>query len=161
MYPFGKGVLKPYILSAARHHPVSGMDIIHNLDTLTTGRWKPSPGSVYPIFKAFEKQGLLKKATKGKKEVKYVITKKGLKVFEVDREECFTQVMQNKDTLMPVVYSMMGEEEDKELEQAWSKLSNISSKEMNRLLSLPPKERAKARRKLIITVSKLISYFIK
>ena len=161
MKVFGKGLLKAYVLSVARSTPVSGMEIINKLSKSTSDRWKPSPGSVYPILKSYQKQGLLRKAAKSGKEVRYIITKKGLKAFEEQREECFTDFMITKDALLPIVFEMMISGEDKELQKALASLIKISSTEMQRMLSLPIEKRITARRNLIILVAKVMSRFYK
>ena len=161
MKVFGRGLLRAYILGAARFNPVSGMEIINQLNESTSGRWKPSPGSVYPIFKLFGKQGFLKKASKRDKEVKYLLTAKGKKLFEKEREECFVDFMITKDALLPVVFKLMLPKEDEELEKALDTLIKVSSAEMHRMLALSPEKRIAARRNLIILVAKVMSRFYK
>ena len=45
------------LLKDAPHH---GSEMIAFLGEMTDGAWKPSPGSVYPILRRFEREGLFR-----------------------------------------------------------------------------------------------------
>ena len=54
-----RGDIRLAILRLIQGQPMHGYQIIQELETLTNGAWKPSPGSIYPTLQALEDQGLL------------------------------------------------------------------------------------------------------
>ena len=42
-----------------RKKPMTGMDIIREVEKLSMGIWRPSPGTIYPLLRALEKDGLV------------------------------------------------------------------------------------------------------
>jgi len=56
-----------------RRSPRNGAEIMAEIETMTQGWWRPSPGSVYPILDDLAKEGLIKKRDDGR----YELTGKG------------------------------------------------------------------------------------
>ncbi|MHA1917135.1 MAG: PadR family transcriptional regulator [Candidatus Ranarchaeia archaeon] len=78
-----KGMLRFYVLNRLKEAPLSGVDISKEIGEKTEGKWKPSPGSIYPLFARLEKEGLIEEVSHkpgGKKE--YTLSKKGLEFFK-------------------------------------------------------------------------------
>jgi len=64
------------LLVVLAERPMHGYELITELEQRTGGRWKPSPGSVYPTLSALEDEGLITAAeTDGKK--RYELTEDG------------------------------------------------------------------------------------
>lgn len=86
-----RGLLKLFILAEAIDNPqspsISGKSITNTISQITNGKWKPSPGALYPILQSMEREGLLrhlslrKKEGRGRREIHYAITKKGRREF--------------------------------------------------------------------------------
>jgi DNA-binding PadR family transcriptional regulator len=55
-----RGLVRGAILHLLQERPMHGYELINELDQRTGGRWKPSPGSVYPTLAALEDEGLIK-----------------------------------------------------------------------------------------------------
>jgi DNA-binding PadR family transcriptional regulator len=53
--------------------PKNGADIINEVENVSLGWWRPSPGSIYPLLEDMNRDGLIKKREDGK----YEITDKG------------------------------------------------------------------------------------
>lgn len=53
--------------------PRRGIEIIDDINKMTWGFWKPSPGSIYPLLNKMEEEGVIEKTSDGK----YKITAKG------------------------------------------------------------------------------------
>ena len=53
------GALPWYLLSLLREGPLHGIQMIHAMEEMSGGTWKPSPGSVYPVLKRLDKDGLI------------------------------------------------------------------------------------------------------
>jgi DNA-binding PadR family transcriptional regulator len=75
-----KGLLRHYILHRIAQGPVHGYEVIQDIDSKTEGAWRPGAGSLYPLLKKLESEGLIE-ADEGSKEEAtrrvYHITSKG------------------------------------------------------------------------------------
>src|SRR5881396_2729455 len=65
--------LRTWIIMMIRRSPRNGAEIMAEIETMTQGWWRPSPGSVYPILDDLAKEGLIKKRDDGR----YELTGKG------------------------------------------------------------------------------------
>jgi len=45
-----KGFIRYQVLASLDEKPMSGSEIINEIESRTNGRWKPSPGSIYPLL---------------------------------------------------------------------------------------------------------------
>jgi len=78
-----KGFLRYYMLKLLAAKPLSGSEIMETIEEETEGRWKPSPGSVYPLLSLLQDRGYVVELPidkSGKK--RYQITKEGKKFLE-------------------------------------------------------------------------------
>ncbi len=71
MYPYNelrgrRGFLRPYIINTLKSSPKNGAEIMSELEIMSKGYWRPSPGSVYPILHSLENEGIIKKGENGK-----------------------------------------------------------------------------------------------
>jgi DNA-binding PadR family transcriptional regulator len=74
-----RGLLKILILDMASKNPISGIEISEKIDSLSRGKWKPSPGSIYYILKELViKKRLSEIYTPNHATKKYIITEKGI-----------------------------------------------------------------------------------
>jgi len=55
-----RGLLPLFVLVLLREGPLHGIDVMRSVETMTGGTWKPSPGSVYPLLRRLEEEGLIK-----------------------------------------------------------------------------------------------------
>jgi len=73
---FGRGDLKYVILDLLKDQPRHGYDIIRALEDRMRGRYRPSPGSVYPTLQMLEDLGYVSSTQQEGKKV-YAITDEG------------------------------------------------------------------------------------
>jgi len=73
---FGRGDLKVVILELLKDQPRHGYDIIRALEERMHGRYRPSPGSVYPTLQMLEDLGYVSSSQQEGKNV-YTITDEG------------------------------------------------------------------------------------
>jgi DNA-binding PadR family transcriptional regulator len=73
---FGRGDLKYVILELLKDQPRHGYDIIRALEERMHGRYRPSPGSVYPTLQMLEDLGYVSSSQSEGKKV-YTITDEG------------------------------------------------------------------------------------
>ena len=55
-----RGNVKAAVLALLDERPMHGYEIMQELETRSSGFWRPSPGSVYPTLQLLEDQGLVK-----------------------------------------------------------------------------------------------------
>jgi DNA-binding PadR family transcriptional regulator len=78
-----KGFLRYHVLRLLKDKPMSGSEIMREIKKRTNGRWKPSPGSVYPLLAWLQDSGYTKETPKKEKGIKrYMLTEKGEKFFK-------------------------------------------------------------------------------
>jgi DNA-binding PadR family transcriptional regulator len=78
---FQRGDLKYVILDLLKDKPRHGYDIIRELEELSYGFYKPSPGVIYPTLQMLEEMGYASSTEQEGKRV-YSITEEGLKFLE-------------------------------------------------------------------------------
>jgi DNA-binding PadR family transcriptional regulator len=59
-----RGLLKFLVLQMLSEKPRSGAEIVELIEKQTAGRWKPSPGSIYPLLAWMLDKGLTKESPK-------------------------------------------------------------------------------------------------
>ncbi|AIF84463.1 putative transcriptional regulator [Candidatus Nitrososphaera evergladensis SR1] len=71
-----RGFSRHYILTLLKEKPMTGKEIIDKAIAQTEGRWKPSPGLIYPLLGRLLDDGLVSENEGGR----YSITTKGLAI---------------------------------------------------------------------------------
>lgn len=135
---FLKGLLKLLVLTCAKT-PTSGKDIVTRVERLTGGKWKPSPGTIYPLLSSLEENKFLKKHSSGK-EIHYLRTSLGSKELELGKKRLLYCSDEMFRTLMPVAFFVLhgfSEEEVASFRLEQEKLIKFRSK----LFSLPKEKR--------------------
>ncbi|MDP8024004.1 MAG: PadR family transcriptional regulator [Nitrososphaeria archaeon] len=74
-----KGLLEFYILSLLSTYPAKGIELIETIRKKTNGMWSPSPGSIYPLLRKLESEGLIYSVSS---DNRYVVTEKGKQKLE-------------------------------------------------------------------------------
>ena len=74
MFPFGwemrrKRGLRMFVISMLERAPKNGAEIMDDIEVMTKGWWRPSPGSVYPLLEALVQEELIRKRDDGKYEL--------------------------------------------------------------------------------------------
>lgn len=68
-----RGWLRPWVLSILTKSSMNGAEIMNEIERMSWGSWRPSPGSVYPMLDEMVTDGLLVRREDGR----YEITEKG------------------------------------------------------------------------------------
>jgi DNA-binding PadR family transcriptional regulator len=89
-----RGFSRQYILSLLKEQPMTGKEIIDKATTQSDGKWKPSPGLIYPLLGRLLEEGLVTED----KEGRYSITKKGLEI--TSDLESFGNILQKQIDVM-------------------------------------------------------------
>ena len=78
-----RGLLRFLVLKMLSEKPMAGTEIVEEIEAQTNGRWKPSPGSIYPLMAWMLKEGFTRELPKNSEGLKrYSFTQGGRKFFE-------------------------------------------------------------------------------
>jgi len=78
-----KGFLRYYALRLLDEKPMSGSEIMSEIEKRTDGHWKPSPGSIYPLLAWLQEKGYSKEVPQQEPGVKrYALTDHGKSILE-------------------------------------------------------------------------------
>jgi len=74
MWPFRwmmhrKRGLRMAIVTMLASSPKNGVELMDEIESMTQGWWRPSPGSVYPVLEQLTKEGMVKKRDDGRYEL--------------------------------------------------------------------------------------------
>jgi len=85
-----RGFSRYFILDLLKKKPFSGKEIIDHAIKQSDGKWKPSPGLIYPLLGRLLDEGLIEESKGGK----YQITRKGRST--ADDLETVTKIVKNQ-----------------------------------------------------------------
>jgi DNA-binding PadR family transcriptional regulator len=74
MWPFRwmmhrKRGLRMAVVSMLSSSPKNGMELMDEMERMTQGWWRPSPGSVYPLLEQLTNEGMIRKREDGRYEL--------------------------------------------------------------------------------------------
>jgi DNA-binding PadR family transcriptional regulator len=82
-----KGFIRYQVLESLAEKPMSGSEIINEIESRTNGRWKPSPGSIYPLLAWLQDNGHVKELPIDQAGMKrYQLTDSGKTLLEEQRK---------------------------------------------------------------------------
>jgi DNA-binding PadR family transcriptional regulator len=78
-----RGLLRYLVLKMLGEKPMSGAEIAQQIEQQTGDRWKPSPGSIYPLLLWLHKNGFTSESLKNESAIKkYTLTSEGRAFFK-------------------------------------------------------------------------------
>jgi len=96
-----KGFLRYYVLRLLNEKPMSGSEIMNEIEKLTDGRWKPSPGSIYPLIAWLQDKGYIREVPEQEAGIKrYTLTDQG-KTFLQEHTKRKEEIRKRFGFLMP------------------------------------------------------------
>jgi DNA-binding PadR family transcriptional regulator len=82
-----KGFIRYHVLESLGEKPMSGSEIMEEIEKKTNGLWKPSPGSVYPLLAWLQDNGYVKELPTDQSGLKrYQLTENGMKLLEEQKK---------------------------------------------------------------------------
>jgi DNA-binding PadR family transcriptional regulator len=82
-----KGFIRYQVLESLSKKPMSGSEIINEIESRTNGRWKPSPGSIYPLLAWLQDNGHVKELPAEQSGMKrYELTESGRSLLEEQKK---------------------------------------------------------------------------
>jgi len=96
-----KGLLRYQVLELLSERPLSGSEIMKEIERRTDGCWRPSPGSVYPLLAWLQDSGLVREVPTGEGGVRrYELTEEGRRFLE-EQKKVYTQFYMDKKLFVP------------------------------------------------------------
>jgi DNA-binding PadR family transcriptional regulator len=78
-----KGFLRFYVLKLLSEKPMSGSEVMQEIEKMSKGNWRPSPGSIYPLMAWLQDKGYVEETPTAEKGIKrYALTEQGKKFLE-------------------------------------------------------------------------------
>ena len=78
-----RGLLRFLVLKLLAEKPMSGVEIVEEITQESGERWKPSPGSIYPLLAQLQNKGYTEEVPVKEGGLKrYALTEEGMKFFE-------------------------------------------------------------------------------
>jgi DNA-binding PadR family transcriptional regulator len=77
-----KGFIRFRVLEALNEKPMSGSEIMEEIEKHTGGFWKPSPGSIYPLLAWLQDNGYIKELPAENGLKRYELTQNGKSLLE-------------------------------------------------------------------------------
>jgi DNA-binding PadR family transcriptional regulator len=82
-----KGFIRYQVLELLSEKPMSGSEIMNEIGKKTDGRWKPSPGSIYPLLSWLQDNNYIKELPAEQDGMKrYTLTDEGKTLLEEQRK---------------------------------------------------------------------------
>ncbi len=82
-----KGFIRYQVLELLGEKPMSGSEIINEIEKKTDGHWKPSPGSIYPLLSWLQDKKYIKELPPEQDGMKrYTLTDKGKTLLDEQRK---------------------------------------------------------------------------
>ncbi|MCS7097715.1 MAG: PadR family transcriptional regulator [Candidatus Methanomethyliaceae archaeon] len=124
-----KGFLRYQVLELLNEKPMSGSEIMSEIERRTVGCWRPSPGSIYPLLAWLQDNGYIIEAKKEETGIKrYTLTEKGRQFLEEQRKMLQQFSISRKFFVPPFISSFLVRlpwEETKELREAFKRLFKV------------------------------------
>lgn len=118
-----KGYLRSRVLEFLSEKPMSGAEIIREIEENTDRGWRPSPGSVYPLLSWLLDSGYTRELSDSEAGVRrYELTDEGRKFFEEDKQR---RDQEKGGWFFGPQFESLGRpitEEDRELIDSWRKM---------------------------------------
>jgi DNA-binding PadR family transcriptional regulator len=118
-----KGFLRLHVLKLLKEKAMSGSEIMEEIGRQTGGRWKPSPGSVYPLLAWLQEKGYIEEEPKerGDATKRYLLTGKG-KEFLKEQSEFVEKIQQKLESSVSLLFGGFGHEKQRQLQKPIGRL---------------------------------------
>jgi len=81
-----KGFIRYHVLEALNEKPMSGSELMEEIEKHTGGFWKPSPGSIYPLLSWLQDNSYIKELPTENGLKRYEIAESGKSLFEEQKK---------------------------------------------------------------------------
>ena len=140
-----RGFSRHYILGLLKEQSMTGKEIIDKAILQSDGKWRPSPGLIYPLLGRLLEEGLIDEIDNGK----YKITGKGLEI-AADIDSVHNMLQKQVDVMLRV--GNIGRFMAKDLIDRVSTIGSTLSSNLDRMTE---QERSKYKQFLMTELNKL------
>jgi DNA-binding PadR family transcriptional regulator len=111
-----RGLLRFIVLKFLAERSMSGVEIVEKIAQETKGKWKPSPGSIYPLLSGLQQRGFTVESSKNESGMKqYTLTEEGRKSYR-EQVKLGQEFMEKMRCLVPIfIEGFQTEIDDKNL----------------------------------------------
>ena len=81
-----KGFIRYHVLEALNEKPMSGSELMEEIEKHSGGFWKPSPGSIYPLLAWLQDNGYVKELPQENGLKRYELAQNGKSLFEEQKK---------------------------------------------------------------------------
>ena len=81
-----KGFIRYHVLEALSQKPMSGSELMDEIERHTGGFWKPSPGSIYPLLSWLQDNGYIKELPVENGLKRYELTESGKALLDEQKQ---------------------------------------------------------------------------
>ena len=81
-----KGFIRYHVLEALSQKPMSGSELMDDIERHTGGFWKPSPGSIYPLLSWLQDNGYIKELPAENGLKRYELTESGKSLLDEQKK---------------------------------------------------------------------------
>ena len=81
-----KGFIRYHVLEALSQKPMSGSELMGEIERHTGGFWKPSPGSIYPLLSWLQDNGYIKELPVENGLKRYELTESGKALLDEQKQ---------------------------------------------------------------------------
>ena len=81
-----KGFIRYHVLEALSQKPMSGSELMDEIEKHTGGFWKPSPGSIYPLLSWLQDNGYIKELPVENGLKRYELTESGKALLDEQKQ---------------------------------------------------------------------------
>lgn len=122
-----RGFLKSFVLLILKEGATHGYEIMEKINE-KTGFWRPSPGTVYPLLHALEREGLIEEIKPSSNRRTYRLTQKG-EAIAVKIEQTEKKIKEDIISLLAQVLNV-GKEEIEEISRRIEENKKLRSKKL-------------------------------
>lgn len=76
-----------------------GVDIMKKVETISNGRIRVGPGTLYTLLRKFQQAGLIKETSVEGRKISYIITEDGINILKEEYNRLLLMVNDGKDFL--------------------------------------------------------------
>lgn len=157
-----KGLLRIFVFKLLKEKPMSGSEIMDEIEKQTEAQWRPSPGSIYPLLSWLRENGYAQELPRQSTGVKrYMLTEKGTN-FLKDHSD-FKKLRQKMAPMGPWFFLRMGLRADglQSLQEPIMRLANALFDLRDVLMDDLTEEKVAETEKLLCEVSEKIEKITK
>jgi DNA-binding PadR family transcriptional regulator len=150
------GLLEVLVLSYLSEQPMCGKDLVDKIKKKTSGAWKVSYGSIYPLLNKLEKSKNLEVSKQDKKKI-YGVTVQGREYYLNSREQLMQEMVDSVLDQFPLILELLPQGD--KWGSTVSRLIAARKKLYSLIQAFPDNQRSDAKLKILSDIADLLDYY--